>query len=295
MKTIQMNNEKLDQIASTMLPRQIGIELELLIPTPTFNEVVTALQSVVEFKEERYNHVTKTWWKLVPDHSLHASSAWKVCEIVSPPLLPNELFKQTKLICEVLERFGASVNQSCGFHVHHDGAKFTPKRLQYAVNLIVKSEQAIDCMMPKSRRGDSRWCKSNKEVLNTSINHDLGLVREGDHYRYRRLNLTSFLRHGTLEYRQHAGTIELEKIVLWVAFTQALAMRSRLKVTQNADYQNPMHNVLIQIKWATCDRDGALIPVSEIHADLCKRVVDRMTHFGFAEEAPRLAPHVVEA
>ena len=98
-KNIPMNNEKLAQIASTMLPRQIGIELELLIPTPTFNEVVTALQAVVEFKEERYNHITKTWWKLVPDHSLHASSAWQVCEIVSPPLLPNELFKQTKLIC----------------------------------------------------------------------------------------------------------------------------------------------------------------------------------------------------
>jgi len=290
-----MNNEKIEQIASTMSARKIGIELEILIPSPTFRDTITALSQVVEFREESYNHVTKTWWKCVPDHSLSASNAWRVCEIVSPPLLPNELFKQTALICEVLKNHGVKVNRSCGFHVHHDAAKLTIKRLQYAVNLIVKSEQAIDCIMAKSRRGDSRWCRSNKEVLNTCINHELQIIREGGHYRYRRLNLTSFLRHGTLEYRQHAGTIELEKIVLWVAFTQALTMRSRLKVTQNADYQNPMHNVLIQIKWATCNRDGALIPVSEIHADLCKRVVDRMTHFGFAEEAPRLAPHVAEA
>lgn len=295
-KIDQMNNEKLDQIASTMLARKCGVEMELAIPLPAYHELLEVLNTAVGLKEESWGAGTKDYWKIETDGSLRGSSCWKMMEIVAPPLEPKQMFRELKIVTDILKEFGCTVNKTCGLHVHHCAKKFTAKRLQYAVNLIVKSEQAIDCMMPKSRRGSNAyWCKSNRDVLNDSINSDIGTVRRGDHWRYRKLNLTAYLKHETLEYRQHAGTIELEKIVLWVAFTQALTMRSRLKVTQNAEYQNPMHNVLIQIKWATCNRDGALIPVSEIHADLCKRVVDRMTHFGFAEEAPRLAPHVAEA
>ena len=168
------------------------------------------------------------------------------------------------------------------------------------MNLAIKSEKALDCLVPASRRGNANhMCKSNVDIANTWITEG-GRVR-GDRergeerFRYYKLNLAAYIRHETIEWRQHSGTVEFEKIVLWVALTQALTVRSLLKVPQNLEYKNPMHNVLIQIKWATCNRDGALIPVSEIHADLCKRVVDRMTHFGFAEEAPRLAPHVAEA
>lgn len=294
-KPYQMNNEKLDQIASTMLSRKCGVEMELAIPLPAYRDLIEVLNTAVGLKEEDWGAGTMEHWKIETDGSLRGSSCWKMMEIVAPPLEPKQMFRELKIVTDILKEFGCTVNATCGLHVHHCAKKFTAKRLQYAVNLIVKSEQAIDCLMPKSRRGsNTHWCKSNRDVLNDSINSDIGTVRRGDHWRYRKLNLTAYLKHETLEYRQHAGTIELEKIVLWMAFTQALAMRSRLKVTQNADYQNPMHNVLIQIKWATCDRDGALIPVSEIHADLCKRVVDRMTHFGFAEEAPRLAPHVAE-
>ena len=295
-----MNTEKIAQIASVMNQRLIGIELEIIVPAPEYREFLTAAQAVIDLRVERYNHTRRTWWKTQDDVSLHASSAWRVVEIVSPPLMPLELFTQTKALCEVLERFGASANKSCGFHVHHDAVKFTTKRLQYTMNLAIKSEKALDCLVPASRRGNANhMCKSNVDIANTWITEG-GRVR-GDRergeerFRYYKLNLAAYIRHETIEWRQHSGTVEFEKIVLWVALTQALTVRSLLKVPQNLEYKNPMHNVLIQIKWATCDRDGALIPVSEIHADLCKRVVDRMTHFGFAEEAPRLASHVAEA
>lgn len=294
-----MNNEKIAQIASVMQQRLIGIELEILVPAPEYREFLNAAKNAIDLRVETYNHTTRTWWKTQDDVSLHASSAWRVIELVSPPLMPLDLFTQAKALCEVLERFGATVNQSCGFHVHHDAVKFTPKRLQYTMNLAIKSEAALDCLVPASRRGNANnMCKSNVEIANNWITEG-GRVR-GDRlrgeerFRYYKLNLASYVRHETIEWRQHSGTVEFEKIILWVALTQALTVRSLLKVPQNLEYKNPMHNVLIQIKWATCDRDGALIPVSEIHADLCKRVVLRMQAFGFAEEAPRLAPHVAE-
>jgi hypothetical protein len=36
--------------------------------------------------------------------------------------------------------------------------------------------------------------------------------------RYNKVNLCAFLRHGTIEFRQHSGTMNVDKVINWIVF-----------------------------------------------------------------------------
>jgi len=290
-----MNQETAQAIAlNVMKPKTLGLEIECYIPTASYREIDNALQSVVPYNRERWNTTTRSYWKGIPDSSLNnAPRGYQGFEMVMPPLVPTEAFKQLEKVLGVLNRYNAKVRKCCGLHVHCDARGYTLKRMQYALNHYVKSEKAIDCLMPLTRRDNQeampshkRYCKSTKEILDCAI--DGGRVRQGGFLRYRKLNLTSFEKHGTLEYRHHAGTLDFGKIVAWMAFCQSSTERCRTQVPRTESYDNPMHNVLLAIKWATHNLDGSLDPVNESARVLIEYVINRMVHFGFGAKAPRI-------
>ena len=45
--------------------------------------------------------------------------------------------------------------------------------------------------------------------------------------RYTKLNLQSYSRYGTCEFRGHQGTLDYTKIVAWVALTQNLVLKAK--------------------------------------------------------------------
>lgn len=57
--------------------------------------------------------------------------------------------------------------------------------------------------------------------------------------RYRKVNAYAFLRHKTIEFRQHSGTVEYEKIMHWVKFVAALVQYS---------YNNEIHEEIIWVE-----------------------------------------------
>jgi hypothetical protein len=48
--------------------------------------------------------------------------------------------------------------------------------------------------------------------------------------RYYKLNAESFERHGTVEFRQHSGTIEFKKISSWIRICNAMIDKSKTGV-----------------------------------------------------------------
>jgi hypothetical protein len=98
--------------------------------------------------------------------------------------------------------------------------------------LYIQHEDVIDSLMPPSRRrnANERYCASPKTTA------DLGLIRRArtvqdiaggvrggfSPNRFTKINLTSFWKHGTVEFRQHSGTVDAEKIKRWVYFCQKL-------------------------------------------------------------------------
>jgi hypothetical protein len=308
-----MNQNTAQSIARTMNPeRRIGVELEFWLPEANKDTLKSALRMagvplrVCDWGTARYDSAAPVW-TLKPDGSLNSNrpAGCVGMEVTSCPMAAADLFRDLERVIACLDQAGAFVNKRCGFHVHHEGTKYTAKRLQNLLNFVVKSESAMDKLVAPSRRENRcQWCESNKGLLDVSRyvrqlstphpklkgTRACEILRSND-IRYRKLNIKCFKgdEHGTIEFRQHQGTTNFGKVVFWVAFTQAIVERCMTSVPQSTSYQNPMHNVLIQMKWATCDREGRLIPASNTHLDLITLATLTMDRFGFASDAPRIA------
>ena len=172
-------------------------------------------------------------------------------EIVLPPLGNCQVAKEyLQSISNVLLDVGADVNRSCGLHVHisnaplnddTDGwigsagaARFTGDSIQHKERtgrflsqhgepmdvVIVKDimqryerqQDAINKMFPRSRT-DNRYC----QPLNATRIANANTIQELNHGKFYAINLDTW-RRGTIEFRQHSGTIDATKIWNWVQF-----------------------------------------------------------------------------
>ena len=315
----QLDNEMIEAITSDVVDntRTMAIEFEFFCHTDKVHLLKGALKDAVTMHEKTYmqamGRAFPAWiWKtdgslrLGAFNSSYIQRNYRGFELTSPCNLTfKDLVGQMKAVLRIMAEHKCKVNISCGTHVHHVGTRFTAKRLQNLSNFAVANEKAIDGLVAESRRADaqSSWTKSNRDVLDvsswceqkrtTQFMESRGIqntqdvrVSQSDHYRYRHLNLTSFGKHGTIEYRQHQGTLDFSKAVFWLVFTQSQVLRGLRSVKQVANYQQPMFNTLTSLKWGTDDRNGALIPCSKGHEYLLKYMVGRMVKFGGV--APRI-------
>lgn len=204
--------------------RKFGIEIEGF--GLTREELITGLtRKGIEVKSEGYNHSIRPHWKIVYDASIRADKGF---EIVSPPLKGENGINQVRIVAETIEELGGQVNRSCGLHIHHDVNDFTLDHFKNIYSLYHRFENTIDEIMPVSRRGNNNtFCKSiqgKMEELKDA--NSLEEIRRIFQSRYYKLNVQSFWRHGTIEFRQHSGTVNAEKIINWILLTQLMVERS---------------------------------------------------------------------
>lgn len=206
--------------------RTFGIEIEFLSPM-TRSQIAAALRAAgLEAEDSTYSHRTTAHWKMVYDGSVANGH-----ELVSPPLPFNEDgFRQVEIACGVLGRLGARINRTCGLHVHHDARDLSDQQVINIVADYARYEDEFDAMMPTSRKGqNNRYCRTLRKgrTLRESVNA-IGKLKtraELENFlgeRYHKVNVESMARHGTLEFRQHSGTVEAEKILAWVQVTRRL-------------------------------------------------------------------------
>ena len=197
------------------MDRKFGIELEIV--GITRQTALRALSAVgIHVQDESYNHTTRGYWKLVPDGSVRGGF-----EVVSPILEGERGIEEAMTVAEALSDAGATVNRSCGFHVHFDAADLSVADVKAIVHRYAAYEAEIDAFMPPSRRGNTNaYCESVTRFLNRRFDEartidELAAVQPG---RYFKVNLQSYRRHGTLEFRQHSGTVNANKVANWVRF-----------------------------------------------------------------------------
>jgi hypothetical protein len=127
------------------------------------------------------------------------------------------------------------VDKSCGFHVHHDINDFENKNLFALFGMVAKWQPVLDRLVAPSRR-DNRYCRPLLHSTTSSAHeHVQRLRRMGSTFRtfgmdaiwntynddrYMVLNAQHYLDRGTIEFRQHQGTIDADKIAWWVILTQ---------------------------------------------------------------------------
>lgn len=192
---------------------------------------------------QSYNHNTTRVWKIVTDGSLAGSNPF---EVVSPILKGEQGMAELKKVCDVLEAAGVKINKSCGLHVHFNARQMAINDWRNLYKNYITMEGEIDSLMPISRRGNSNtYCRSmmsrfrSKENAFAAIDEaqtvgDLSRVVTGRD-RYFKLNAESFTRHGTVEFRQHSGTIEFKKITSWIRICSSMIDKSATGVASQLE------------------------------------------------------------
>ncbi|MFB3882854.1 MAG: amidoligase family protein, partial [Armatimonadota bacterium] len=218
------------QVASSKAERfTFGCEIECTIPKAQVERLGISIGS--------YHHgcpLTAPFpqgWTAERDGSIHTDRRGFVpVEIVSPILKGRAGIEQVKQVARLLRELGASVNTSCGFHVHAglesvvgdspaDIADWVAK-LMYQTSM---HETALYASTGTHRRENGTYARSVKrqqqaadKVRKAPDRRKREALRDVVYGldRYHTLNLTNILsQKATVEWRAFAGTIEWTKMV----------------------------------------------------------------------------------
>jgi biotin operon repressor len=210
--------------------RKFGVEIEFKGLDRTDAE--RALRNAgINVQIEGYNHDTRSHWKIVSDGSV--SDGW---ELVSPPLSGNAGLEEVRTAANAMVAAGAYVDRECGLHVHVDANDLSAATIVNLTKRYATHENEINKLIPSFRHSCS-WAKSMEPVstmvsdyLRSFPNATTRQVCERQPGRYYKLNLEAYLRHGTVEFRQHSGTCDGTKIANWVVFCVTFVEDSKVTV-----------------------------------------------------------------
>ena len=234
--------------------RKYGIEIEFSWNgrCPSFDFIAEKITEagVPCTANNRYSgsiHNVSRTWKIVPDGSVNNGG-----ELVSPILSGLEGKEQLRIALRTIKELGAKTDRSCGIHVHHDASDMSAKNLANVAELYKSHEAIIDQFVGESRRrySGNQYCASmhtnrmywenasermyNNTNINSSEQQKSQMIRAISPGRYFHVNFNAYLRHGTVEFRQHHSSLNVNKIWTWVVFTQTImsvAKSHRGKIT----------------------------------------------------------------
>ena len=223
--------------------RKFGIEIEAGdVPT---HELESALNRAfaeagldMTAEQEGYNHITRTHWKITSDASVEMRNPF---EVVSPILQGQNGLDQLKVVCATLNELGARVNVSCGLHVHLNATDLTVGEILSVYNRYADFGSQIDTVVSPSRRGEGARYVSKINKLTGSYKSKQRLANARG--KYHKVNLVNVSERGTIEFRQHQGTTDFEKITNWLSFLQSFVEASR-KFTKPSTPKNRVYNQL---------------------------------------------------
>lgn len=200
-----------------------GVELEFVANPDKFDQFCDAMiQAVGSTKFSRpnpdnltYGQSSTTKWVLGYDGSVRSTRPREYkrgYELTSPILKFDEASKQelTTVLHLITTIFEGIVNKTCGTHVHvgnftriQNTYEFRNKVLNFQKNYGAFEEKVFDRLVSPSRKGNNNhYCKS------CNTNYIDG--------RYHKMNAQNIFGFGTLENRQHQGTLEVKKIWSWM-------------------------------------------------------------------------------
>ena len=223
-------------------PLKFGVEMELVSPISMTPLLIALKEAGVNMVDSCATHSVVSGWKLVRDGSIKTTAANPFgFELVSPP---STDFNELKIACEVLKECGVKTNISTGIHVHHQIKELKRQQIMRVYEFYYKYETLIDSLLPKSRENNS-FCKSIGNMIytlracntKTDLMNKVAGKNQASYYnscRYYKINLRSFIYYGTIEFRQHGGSINFEEISNWILFTHKIIDRAT-QIGQNIE------------------------------------------------------------
>lgn len=229
---------------------KIGAEIEFF--GVHYQTVINSLTAKgINVSYEGYTHQVMSCWKLVTDVSVNSrgTGVGKGLELVSPILYGDEGLDELQIVMETLNSIGAQVDKTCGLHIHHDIADYDVENFISLHNLYYNYQKGINSIVPRSRRTAARntYCiglsKSDLDYIQNASS--IRQVARCIGTRYVVLNSQSYVKYGTIEFRQHSGTVEFEKLEAWIILTHCMVNYCRYnKVTLNSTNEGTLDTLL---------------------------------------------------
>lgn len=204
-----------------------GVEIECFVNRGAIR--TAAEHTGMAYEYEGYNHRDgHDYFKFTTDASVRGMA--DPIECVSPVLAGVNGKNTLKNAVKTLNTAGANVNQTCGLHVHIGAAKLTDKQYCNVFVNYAYLEAVIDTFMAPSRRANNavyaQTLQDHLYYLGQAVTIE-NVQRALGNCRYHKVNAESYRRHKTIEFRQHAGTTNYEKIINWVSFCGKLVIWSK--------------------------------------------------------------------
>lgn len=211
---------------------KFGIEIEFF--GVNYKTVVTSLQEQgIDVAFKGYTHEVTTGWKLVTDGSVTTvgTGLGKGLELVSPILYGDEGLDELQVVLNTLKRIGAKTNRTCGIHVHHDISDYEVSNVKYLYNLYTTYQSGVNSIVGVSRRtsADNKYCRGillraiSKVNQVTTMEEFASILFD----RYRVLNIRSYVKYGTVEFRQHQSSLNFDEVEAWIILTDLMVNHCR--------------------------------------------------------------------
>lgn len=202
-----------------------GVEIECGHRTLRFEAASTAVHTAMERAGVPAEVTTVTHprpngrWQVHPEGTPPPAGWACILEVSSPVLTGYDGFLRLRRVCTALQRAGVGVNVRCGLHVHVEKAGVQllaghTKGVQQALINYELLRPAIEKLLPPSRRSAvNSYCKSRWIYPNLpSVRDTMNIPPSRD---YDRMQCVA-VRDATVEFRQHSGTLNAQKIAHWV-------------------------------------------------------------------------------
>ena len=222
--------------------RTFGVEIEFFGITP--QTAINALAQVgIRASYEGYTHTVMADWKIVTDVSVTSTGTGtgRGLELVSPILRGASGLAQMENALTAIRTAGAKVNRTCGVHVHVGMDGLVGAQLMQVIDLYHANQNHIDNLVSRSRR-NTNYAKHftnasltsgySAQVFNTlrgtrTASATASVRRSTSNAdRYYVVNVTAYAKYGTLEFRQHQGSLNGKKVGAWVQFILALVEKA---------------------------------------------------------------------
>ena len=235
-----------------MLTKKFGIEIELTgitkdIAANTLKKIVGGrLQHTRDsYDTIKVNATDGRTCKIMNDSSIRKENRWGSTEdrdysveFVSPILTSADIDTIQEIV-RALRAIGGKTNNSCGIHIHLDGADHTVRSIKNFINIIAsKNDLLYKALQIKPDR--IRWCqkmdlrlinevqkkkpKTMQEIKDIWYNErNAGFHRHYDPTRYHFLNLHSYFEgNHTIELRGFNSTLHAGKVKAYILLALAL-------------------------------------------------------------------------
>lgn len=252
--------------------RKFGVEIEFKGNRQAVADYMNA--HGVECVIEEYNHTTCRHWKIITDSSAEY-------ELVSPPICGDAAIAEIKIACEALSAAGVRVDRTCGLHVHHSAEDLNVQQFTNIFALYIKLEETIDTFVPESRRADNNtFCRSlalsaaekNRKLQQLKNAKSINEIANNIYTsRYVKVNAQSYLRYGTIEFRQHSGTVDFDKIYNWILLTQRIVERAKEGKVQYTYKESTVKLLTLQKMLGIIGSSGADEQIAAVNTFYIKR------------------------